>query len=146
MANPQPEEFADATTWRPDQGDHPVTIGGRLRRVSVIEGAYGAYPLVEIEQEDGQIWAFHAFRDMARDELANLQPQIGDRISIHYGGRSDKGYYRYRARSLDGKPAEVDWSRFGADRPPAAEQPDLPERPPAGEPDSAAIADEEIPF
>lgn len=147
MANPQPDEFAEATTWRPDQGEHPVTISGRLTRVGSVKGAYGAYPLVEIEQDDGKLWAFHAFRDMAREELTNLGPQVGDRIEIRYGGRSDKGYYRYRARSLDGKQAEVDWSRFGADRSPAAEQSDPQEPPPAGEPDSAAVADdEEVPF
>jgi len=146
MASMQFEKFTEATTWRPDQGDHPVNIAGRLNRVSVVEGAYGPYPLVEIEQDDGQMWAFHAFRDMARQELANLQPQIGDRISIHYGGRTEKGYYRYRAGSLDGKQTKIDWSRFGSDASAPVEQ--LQHSAPllAGESDSAAAADDDIPF
>jgi hypothetical protein len=166
MANPQPEEFAETITWRPDQGEHPTTLDDvTLRRVGVVEGAYGAYPVLEVEQDDGIVWAFHCFRDMAREELLNLRPQVGDRISIHYGGQSEKGYYRYRIRSLDGKRAEIDWSRFRSDTPAAAEQPRQHEQPelspvaqpasapagsPAAEPGSAPAgeptADDDIPF
>jgi hypothetical protein len=137
MTNPEPEEFAEATTWRPDQGEHPTTIRGTLKRVGTVDGLYGPYPLVEIEQDDGLAWGFHAFRDMARQELLSLKPQVGDRIAVHYGGRSEKGWYRYRVSSLDGKRAEVDWSRFGDDR---AGQESLPT---VDEPSSSAPVDEE---
>ena len=147
MVSTQSEKFAEATTWRPDQGDHPVTIAGRVIRISVVEGAYGPYPLVEIEQDDGQIWAFHAFRDMAQQELANLQPEVGNQISIDYGGRSEKGYYRYRAQSLDGKQAKIDWSRFAAGASSEVRQVEQRESVPAVESDSSAPpADDDIPF
>jgi hypothetical protein len=137
----QPEEFTEATTWRPDRGEHRTTLDGRLKRVGVVEGMYGPYPVLELETGDGELWAFHAFRDMAREELANLQPQIGDPISIHYGGRSEKGYYRYRIRSLDGKQSEIDWSRFEPDPRSAGEQPG---RSPSDKSVSpAAVADDE---
>jgi hypothetical protein len=117
MVNPQPDEFAERITWRPDQGEHPTTIDGRLVRVSPVEGAFGRYPLLELEPDDGPAWVVHALRSVLQDELRDLAPQIGDRIQISYGGKTDngRGYFSYRVRFADGSPRRVDWSRFGGD-------------------------------
>jgi len=77
-------------------------------------GAYGEYPLVEGTQDDGLGWAFHAFRDVAQSELAAADPQIGDKISISFGGiATGKNYYRYRIRKVGGTPKRIDWSKVG---------------------------------
>jgi hypothetical protein len=113
-----------AATWRPDQGGHPRTIVGALVDVRSVSGAFGPCPLVELEADDGVMWHIHAFRDVLRSELANAAPQPGDRISISYGGKSEKGYYLYRVRHADGRSRQVNWSTF-ADSP-APIEPDLP--------------------
>ena len=41
---------------------------------------------------------------VAISELASCAPQIGDCIEIVYGGRSEKGYNRYKIRHVSGKP------------------------------------------
>jgi hypothetical protein len=121
MANPQPEEFAEATTWRPDRGEHPTTVDGRLVRVSMVEGAYGRYPLLELQELDGLVWAIHAVHDVLRRELRDLAPQIGDRIQISYRGKTDRGYFAYRVRFVDGSSRQIDWSRL-SDEPVSQEQ------------------------
>ena len=138
-----------STTWRPDQGEHPRTIVGQLIDVRPVEGAYGAYPLVELQQDDGVVWVFHAFRDVAKSELQSCAPQPGDRISITYGGRSEKGYYLYRVRRADGRDSRVNWARFGE----AAESVDpgeVPIAPAAGPPPAEVLEqqdeDDDIPF
>lgn len=108
-------EFDEGTTWRPDQGQHPTTITGKLIEVRWIDGTYGEYPLLEIEQGDGVAWTVHAFRDVLRSEITSCAPEIGDAITISYGGKSEKGYYRYKVRRVDGHGGPVDWSR-GAER------------------------------
>jgi hypothetical protein len=108
----------DPTTWRPDKGEHPQTIVGKLIDVREVTGAYGDYPLLELEQGDGVVWLVHAFRDVLRGELASCAPQRGDRISIAYGGKSEKGYFRYRVQHEDGRARRVDWSRFSDDAAP----------------------------
>ena len=145
------DEFASGTTWRPDQGEHPTTIAGKLIEVRTVEGGYGPYPLVELEEDGGVVWEFHAFRDVAKSELASCAPQPGERISIAYGGRSEKGYFRYRVRKVDGS-NRVDWSRFGDEPSPVepdvpADAGDLPAPPPrraAEEPDEGD--DTDVPF
>jgi hypothetical protein len=123
MVNLQPEEFAETITWRPDQGEHPTTIDGRLTRVSAVEGAYGRYPLLELEPDDGPAWAIHVLHGVLKDELQDLAPQIGDRIQISYRGKTDsgRGYFSYRVRFVDGSSRQVDWSRFSDD--PAGQEP-----------------------
>ncbi len=68
------------------------------------------------------LWCVHAFRDVLRSELASCAPQVGDKVSISYGGRHEKGYYLYRVRRVDGKPRQIDWARFDAE----AVKPDVP--------------------
>jgi hypothetical protein len=114
----RPGGFGAATTWRPDQGRHPTTITGILRDVRTVSGSYGHYPLVELEQDDGTVWQFHAFRDVAKSELASCAPQRGDRISIAYGGKSDRGYFLYKVRHADGRRPQVNWSQFHDDAEP----------------------------
>lgn len=121
---PVGSEFEVGTTWRPDQGEHPRTITGKLVDVRAVEGAYGKYPLVELEQDDSVTWLVHAFRDVLRNELANCAPQIGDRITVSYGGKSERGYFRYRVRRADGTRSQVRWGEFSDDA--QAVEPDVP--------------------
>jgi hypothetical protein len=148
----QPEEFVDATTWRPDRGEHPTAVDGRLTRVSAVDGAYGRYPLLELEQADGVVWAIHVVHDVLKRELRDLAPQIGDRIRISYRGKTERGYFGYRVRFVDGSSRQIDWSLLG-DGPVAQEElpigPELPDAElTAREHDADPSADdqEDIPF
>jgi hypothetical protein len=125
-STPMPDEFGSGTTWRPDLREHPRTITGKLVDVRPVEGAYGTYPLVELEEDDGVTWFVHAFRDVLRSELANCAPQPGDRIEIRYGGKSEKGYYLYRVRHADGRERQVNWTRYGDAPAPVEVEPDVP--------------------
>jgi hypothetical protein len=73
------------------------------------------------------VWHVHAFRDVLQSELANCDPQPGDKITISYGGKSDKGYYLYRVRHVDGRRNRVNWAQF-TDSTPAVDD-DLPVEP-----------------
>ena len=133
------DEFGATTTWRPDQGQHPRTISGKLLDVRSASGNYGEYPLLEIEQDDGVTWSVHAFRDVLQSELASVAPQLGDKVSISYGGRHEKGYYLYRVRKLGAEPTAISWGKWGGDPPPEPDVPvDASDLPPAVEGKSIA--------
>jgi hypothetical protein len=105
-------------SWRPDEGD-PNPLVGRLADVTTAANSYGEYPLAEIVDDQGVSWNFHAFRDIAKNELCRLAPETGDVISVHYGGVPDgKKYHVYKVRFADGRSSKFDYKRF-AD--PAAE-------------------------
>jgi hypothetical protein len=111
------------TTWRPDKGEHPRTLEGEVLDIRVIEGSYDPYPLVELEDDNGCVWYFHAFRDVAQSELATCGPQVGDRISVAYKGiPPGKTYHLYRIRKA-GASARIDWTQFGTETP---VRPELP--------------------
>jgi hypothetical protein len=104
-------------TWRPDKGEHPRTLEGEVLDIRVIEGSYDPYPLVELKDDDGCVWYFHAFRDVAQSELATCGPQVGDRISVAYKGiPPGKTYHLYRIRKA-GASARIDWTQFGTETP-----------------------------
>lgn len=98
------------------------------------------------------MWEVHAFRDVIRNELANCAPQTGDKVTITYGGKSEKGYYLYRVRDADGRHNQVNWSRFSDDpSPPEPDLPaadnDLPKPPTADSPsDQAARFGDDVPW
>jgi hypothetical protein len=103
----------DSTTWRPDKGEHPQTIVGILRDVRTVSGSYGDYPLLELEGNDGIVWLFHAFRDVAKSELAACAPQIGEKITVAYLGVPEgKSYHVYKVRRAAGHSQQINWSRF----------------------------------
>lgn len=104
--------YADA--WRPEPGDKLVgtivEIGSRL-------GEHGRYPIVTIrEDEGGQELAFHAYRQVAQNKLAELAPEIGERIAIRYDGPKPKStgtgvYYAYKV-AVDRPDAAFNWKIF----------------------------------
>jgi hypothetical protein len=149
------EGFDTGTTWRPDQ-DHPKSITGTLKDVRTVAGSYGSYPLVELEDDATNVlWLVHAFRDVLQSELASCAPAVGDRITISFGGKHERGYYLYRVRRADGKARTIDWTRFGGDtpvEPDAPVEPDVPiapvERPaePSVAERAAEGSDDDVPF
>jgi hypothetical protein len=106
----------DRKAWRPDQGDVNPLVG-RLEDVTTATGMHGPYPLAEIIDEDGRVWAFHAFREVAESELRELAPEIGDMISVHWLGIPEgKSYHQYRIRHADGRGKKIDWGRIGGEQ------------------------------
>lgn len=84
--------------WMAEPGDKLV---GRIVELSTMESQYGDYPLVIVQTDDGKEMAFHAFRTVAKQEIARHKPQVGDRIGIKYLGRlPDKTYDGYKIRII----------------------------------------------
>jgi hypothetical protein len=108
-----PENIQESRTWRPDQGDvNPLT--GRLEDVASVTNEWGTYPLAMIVDEMGCSWGFHAFREVAKQELAELAPEIGDVVTVNWlGVPEDKKYHVYKIRFADGRGRGVDWTKFG---------------------------------
>ncbi len=109
------QQIEEQKTWRPDQGDVNPLVG-RVADVSTATGEHGSYPLVEIVDDGGCTWSFHAFREVAENELRELAPEIGDEISVHFLGQpAGKTYYRYKIRFADGRGKKIDWTKFGGE-------------------------------
>lgn len=101
---------APPQSWRPDEG-HPNPIVGELIRVD--DGSTAYQPRVKIavlqtpEEGEWGVWLLH---DVLRDEFQRQRPQVGELVAVYYGGKSDKGYVRYRvAVDRDGS---QDWSEL----------------------------------
>ena len=52
--------------WQSPEGE---TITGRILDIDVTTGAYGPYPVLDVELEDGTV-SVHAFHDQLRRKLA----------------------------------------------------------------------------
>jgi hypothetical protein len=98
------------------------------------------YPLVTVEQENGERVAFHAFHAVAKDELARLRPKVGELIGIAYHGRDpQKGYERYRLQVVREESGEApNWAAMRA----VAES----EQEAGGGAGTSEPCDEDIPF
>jgi hypothetical protein len=111
---PSIEEQLDAEyapAWRPDPGDKLVGI---VTEISEREGAFGVYPIVTVMGDDGETLAFHAFHEVAQNELARLAPKLGDAIGVKYLGKDEaRGYHRYRVRRAASGDSAINWSRYG---------------------------------
>jgi hypothetical protein len=78
-----------APGWRPEPGvtERATVIGLALR-----EGTYGktvedrTYPVITYKRKDGSTFAVHAFHQVLRDRLAELQTDIGKEQYITYIG------------------------------------------------------------
>jgi hypothetical protein len=135
--------------WKPSAGDK---LAGEIISIDVRETEYGEYPIVTVLTNDGRELSFHAFHTVARNEIAKLEPEVGERIGIAYHGKSADGRYeRYRVLMLDreaAKPQKPDWSRMrddSADEP--TQKASEPELPP--EPSPAFVqtpTDDDVPF
>lgn len=73
--------------WKPEQGD---TITGTIVDIDVTEGAYGPYPVIDFELDDGTV-SVHAFHDQLRRKLSSRGAQVGELVSITYRGRAGNG-------------------------------------------------------
>jgi len=101
--------------WMAEPGDKLV---GRIVEIGEMESDYGTYPLIIVATETGEEKAFHAFRTVAKQEIARQKPSVGDRIGIKYLGRMpDKNYDGYKIRVVrsDGPPPALDFDKLQAD-------------------------------
>ncbi len=135
------DSFAEA--WRPEPGDKLVGLIVDLdERVS--QYSDDPYPVVTVQTDDGEELAFHAFRTVARNELAKLRPAVGDRIGVAYHGKKDgRNWESYKiiVERADPEPRAFDWDKHVTDD--AAEPAVEPE--PVSEPAKEASEDD-IPF
>jgi hypothetical protein len=73
--------------WQPVDGD---AISGVIVDIDVTTGAYGPYPVLGIELEDGTV-SVHAFHDQLRRKLDSRGAQVGETVTITYRGRAGAG-------------------------------------------------------
>lgn len=133
------DSFAEA--WRPEPGDKLVGVIVDLdERVSQYDE--DGYPILVVETDDGQEFAFHAFHTVARNELAKQRPAVGDRVGVAYHGKKDgRNYESYRiiVERAAADPRTFDWDKV------AVEAPELnDETEPVDEP--AKGVDDDVPF
>jgi hypothetical protein len=121
--------------WKPKPGDKLI---GEVIDLDERESEYGTYPIVIVASDEGEELAFHAFRTVARNELAKQRPQVGDRIGIAYHGKPEgRDYELYRiVVERDERPA-VDWDKHVGEEPDTEPEPELE---PSGK------DDDDIPF
>jgi hypothetical protein len=121
------DSFAEA--WMAKPGDRLIgTVTGLSSRISDYDAT--KYPIVTVRTdssgrstEDGQPIpagtekAFHAFRTVAKNELAQLRPRLGDRIGIAYHGKSEHAdWHSYRIKVPGRESGETpDWDAMQAD-------------------------------
>jgi hypothetical protein len=75
---------ADVEGWRPEPGDQVL---GTVIGVDTREGDYGPYPYIEVEANDGSYIGVHGFHTVLKNELARIEPQVGDTLGIKYFGK-----------------------------------------------------------
>lgn len=73
-----------APAWRPEKDDilHGEVVGTRVGTTS----DYPDYPVLILEQTNGEYIAFHAFHGVAQDILSSLRPKRGEVLTIQYLG------------------------------------------------------------
>lgn len=107
------EEFAES--WRPEAGD---TLSGTVVAIGMNDAGWGPYPIVTVQPDNGEPKAFHAFHSVAKARLAELRPEIGDKIGIRYLGLREprnggRAYHAYRI-VMPGASGSVDWDAIAA--------------------------------
>jgi hypothetical protein len=101
-----------AEPWKPAPGDRLV---GEVTDLSERENEYGSYPIVTVRTNSGDEFAFHAFRTVAKNELAKARPQVGDKIGIAYHGKpAGKDYELYRVIVERDDQPTMDWDKHAA--------------------------------
>ena len=87
------EEPEQVEGWKPDPGDELI---GKVVRVNTRKmDDEPDYPVVTIQQEDGEKLAFHAKPQMARERIEEEQPIPGDEIAVRYLGKEQGKTYEY---------------------------------------------------
>ena len=76
-----------AKGWLPQPGDK---VGGVL--IDRYDGTsdYGEYPILEIEQSNGEVIAVHGFHRVLRSQIERKDPRLGDKVGVHYYGLHDR--------------------------------------------------------
>jgi len=141
----------NSEAWKPSPGDKLI---GVVTELSENTTEYGTYPILNIENSDGE-FAFHAYHTVAMRELERLRPTVGDEIGVVYKGKetgkSGNSYQNYRIvvdRNSPRDGDDVDWSGVKATvdaAPDAAPEPAAPvdREPSTGQPKAAA---DDLPF
>ena len=106
------EDYAEA--WSPEPGG---TIAGTVVSIDARDGGYGPCPIVTIATVEAFI-AFHAFHSVAKNELAKLRPQVGEKLVIVYNGKrnskSGRGSYHSYSVSMPDRPkTDFSWAKYG---------------------------------
>jgi hypothetical protein len=112
LNEPEPE------VWTPqdDKDDPTPTLTGVIESIAIRPGKDGrpSYPAVTVVGEDGTRRVWLAWHKVGKSRLAELQPQVGERIGVKYLGTHPKGYENYRVVVDRPEPepstTEVDWS------------------------------------
>lgn len=74
-----------APAWRPDQGD-PNPLVGTVESIGErVHETWGSYPTVTVVAEDGRR-CWHAWSTVARQQLADADPQPGDLVAVAFEG------------------------------------------------------------
>jgi hypothetical protein len=101
------DPFDFAPGWRPEPGD---TVTGEVISVDMAENQYGPYPVVTVQQEDGEKIALHAFHTVLRNAFERARPMPGIKLAVRYTGEItkykngrtlDNPYHGYQVRMLD---------------------------------------------
>lgn len=73
-----------APAWKPDPDrTEPEVLQGTVVMVYGRSSNYGRYPVVVVETgNSGNLYAFHAFHQVAVDQLKELKPSPGEAIAI----------------------------------------------------------------
>lgn len=112
----------DTEAWMAEPGE---TLIGTIVDLQDRTSKFGAYPAITVRKDDGEELTFHAFRSVAKSELAKVRPVVGDRIGILYiGPQPGIDYHLYKIR-LDrvNSAAALDWDKYDTASPtPAAEE------------------------
>ncbi len=119
-----------AEPWMPGLGEKLI---GEVVELDERENEYGSYPVVTVLTDEGEERSFHAFRTVAKNELAKQRPQVGDRIGIVYLGKPEgKDYELYRIKVERGEQSNsIDWDKHASE---------------PSEPSETPPADDGIPF
>jgi len=102
-------DFAEA--WMPRVND---VLEGRVVQITTGTSEYGDYPIIEIEQENGERRAFHAFHTAARSQLRRVKPAVDDTLGIKYLGRkrsknAPRGFSAYENYRVLSDRSAFDW-------------------------------------
>ena len=81
------EEYG-TQTWRPEPGQ---TLEGVITRRAEVTTKYGDTEVLEVEDDNGNVWTVWCSNVRLSQALAQLDPTEGDRIRIRYDGPVDAG-------------------------------------------------------
>jgi hypothetical protein len=116
------DPFDFAPGWRPEPGS---TVTGEVISVDMAENQYGPYPVVTVQQDDGEKIALHAFHTVFRNALERARPMPGAKMAVRYvglveedrkGRKLDNPYHGYQVRMLDQTADDV-WGKRSPDAP-----------------------------